>query len=371
MRILSVSNCPLELTQGSGRVILGFAERLREAGHEVTCLDPRTTALLPRLRRLHRLRLVLGCARAASRAVDRGEWDVVELWGVETWLAARRLASRARRPVLVHRSNGLEPAAWAALAPPGGPQARPAAWRRWLAALEHPLDAFTRVDAITTVSHADRRFAVGRRYLAGGRVVALPNALGPAWLGRAAPAERPPHIVWLGSWIERKGAPEAEVALPRVLRARPAAQVVLLGVGLPPAEVLGRFPDDVRARIEVAPVLPHDAIPARLEACAALAFPSLYEGFGLALAEAMACGCAAVATPTGLGADLRDGDEALHIPPRDAAALERALLRLIDDPALCRAVATQGQARVQILRWDPILRDLLDLYERLVRERAA
>jgi glycosyltransferase involved in cell wall biosynthesis len=61
--------------------------------------------------------------------------------------------------------------------------------------------------------------------------------------------------------------------------------------------------------------------------------PSLYEGYGMVLTEALARGLPIVCTSSGTGADALPDDAALKVPPGDAAALAKALARLIDAPA--------------------------------------
>ncbi|HEY5833433.1 glycosyltransferase family 4 protein, partial [Streptomyces sp.] len=76
--------------------------------------------------------------------------------------------------------------------------------------------------------------------------------------------------------------------------------------------------------------------------------PSLYEGFSLPAAEAMATGTALVATTGGAIPEVAgpDGETCLAVPPGDAGALVGALDRLLDDPALRRRLGAAGRARV-------------------------
>jgi glycosyltransferase involved in cell wall biosynthesis len=76
------------------------------------------------------------------------------------------------------------------------------------------------------------------------------------------------------------------------------------------------------------------------------------EPFGRVIVEAMACGRAVVAAPTGGAAELfDDGVSALASPPGDAAALASALRRLIGDPALRRSLGEAGRAAA-VARFD-------------------
>lgn len=80
--------------------------------------------------------------------------------------------------------------------------------------------------------------------------------------------------------------------------------------------------------------------------------PSLYEGYGMVLTEALARGLPIVCTLSGAGADALPDAAALKIPPGDAAALAKALARLIDAPAerLRRAEAAWAAASM-LPRW--------------------
>jgi glycosyltransferase involved in cell wall biosynthesis len=75
--------------------------------------------------------------------------------------------------------------------------------------------------------------------------------------------------------------------------------------------------------------------------------PSLYEGFSLPAVQAMAMGLPVVATTGGALPEVlgSDGETALLVPPGDAAALSRAMGRLLDDPGLRQRIGEAGQRR--------------------------
>ena len=85
-----------------------------------------------------------------------------------------------------------------------------------------------------------------------------------------------------------------------------------------------------------------------------LVLPSIEDGFGLVLAEALACGCPVIGTThTGIREIVDDGVEGMVVPPRDVPALSDALQALMDDRKLLARMREAGLAKVQHLRgWD-------------------
>ena len=95
-----------------------------------------------------------------------------------------------------------------------------------------------------------------------------------------------------------------------------------------------------------------------------LVSPSLYEGFGLPAAEAMACGTAVIATTAGAFPEfIRDGETGVLVPPGDPDALAAAIKMLLGDRERC---ASMGAAASEHIRreftWQRTARETVDLY---------
>jgi len=141
-----------------------------------------------------------------------------------------------------------------------------------------------------------------------------------------------------------------------VLAGRPAgayAEAVLR----PLARELG-----VEGRVVFAGATSDDELRALYHAAEALVFPSLGEGFGLPIVEAMACGCPVVTSNLSSMPEVA-GDAALLVDPHDVASIAQALRSLLRDPALRAALVARGSARAARYTWDEAARGTLRVYE--------
>ena len=90
---------------------------------------------------------------------------------------------------------------------------------------------------------------------------------------------------------------------------------------------------------------------------------SRVEGFGIALAEASACGLPVIAGQSGgLAEAVHDGETGLVVDPDDHAAVAVALKRLLDDQLLARRLGQAGRKAIETYyNWDRVIRDLRDI----------
>ncbi|MDQ6670770.1 MAG: glycosyltransferase family 4 protein [Chloroflexota bacterium] len=110
--------------------------------------------------------------------------------------------------------------------------------------------------------------------------------------------------------------------------------------------------------------VPDEMLPAIYSAAEVLAFPSLYEGFGLPILEAMACGTPVVASHASCLPEVADG-AALMIDPADVDGLSAALELAVLDTALRTRLIEQGRQRAAKYTWERAARLLLKVYEKV------
>ncbi len=102
---------------------------------------------------------------------------------------------------------------------------------------------------------------------------------------------------------------------------------------------------------------------------AVFVFPSLYEGFGMPVLEALASGTPVVTAKTTALPEVA-GDAALLVDPEDAVELRMALMRLVRDEALRGELREKGLSRAKGFTWDRTARETLAVYREVCEERS-
>ena len=119
----------------------------------------------------------------------------------------------------------------------------------------------------------------------------------------------------------------------------------------------------VRSRVRHLDYLERSALRAVLQGAEALLFPSLLEGFGLPVVEAMACGVPVIVSRCSSLPEVA-GDAALYVDPRDPGSIADGILRLTSDPSLRASLARAGRERASRFRWEDAARATAAVFRR-------
>ena len=115
--------------------------------------------------------------------------------------------------------------------------------------------------------------------------------------------------------------------------------------------------------------LTREELAKRYSAAQIAVVPSLYEGFGIPAAEAMACGTPVVATTGGALPEVV-GDAGILVPPANADALAAAIRQLLNDKRAQRQMSEAGKRRVrERFNWEQAARKTLDVYQQVMTTR--
>lgn len=178
------------------------------------------------------------------------------------------------------------------------------------------------------------------------------------------------RIAQVGTYIQRKGIEYSVPALRNILKRFPNVEVSFFGTGFPELEkpeavVYADFEPGLHSRIRVVPFYEHETLPELLNGHQIKLFPTLSEGFGKALVEAMACGLVPVTTNTdGPMEIIKDGHDALVVPTRDSNAIERAIESLLLDVHKLEKLRKNAYQTAQAYSWTKIAKHRLEMYER-------
>ena len=313
---------------------------------------------------LHRSKFDPATLPALLKVIDRQQTDILHLHGYGATTFGRLAGAMRRLPAILHEHANLTDTPWfqkvadRALAPATdialavskstadfviNARQLPARKVR-IVYLGVPLEEFSRQRTPEEIAAARSELGAGPGDTAIGTVTRLHDSKGNSYLVEAAA-------------LVLKERPNARFFLvgEGPLRADLQAQAAALGLG-------DRFVFHGFARDVAAVVSAFDLS----------VFPSLWEGTPLTVFEALAMGKPILATDAdGLLDVLTDGSDALIVPKRDAAALARGVIRLIDDPALrarlgARACVTSRQYDIAAF-----VRKMERLYEILHRESQA
>lgn len=180
---------------------------------------------------------------------------------------------------------------------------------------------------------------------------------------RAADGAPRPYLLMVGTLEPRKNHRTAMQAL-RQLKAAglPHCLVIAGGEGwlfAPIREAVTAL--DLQADVHFTGYVPAADLPALYGGAACVLQPSLYEGFGFPVLEAMACGAPVVCSNVSSLPEAA-GDGALLVPPLDEHALADAITQIIHKPALAQQLCSAGLRQASRFRWHDCAAETVALY---------
>lgn len=235
--------------------------------------------------------------------------------------------------------------------------------------------ALRQSDAIITVSDATRNAILELRpelaertfaFLSGVSDSFSPHTVQPTILDRLGlSASR--YVLTVGQYAPYKNHEGAMRSFARAFANRPDIKLVFVQRQGSGKLALDRLAASlgVTDRVRFLPAVEQEELASLYAGAMALLHPSLCEGFGMPLGEAMASGCPVITSDCSAMPEVTSG-AALLIHPHDPAAIAHALMRIADEPGLADAMRTKGLERAAQLNWREAAKGTLEVYRRVL-----
>ncbi|MEZ4749653.1 MAG: glycosyltransferase family 1 protein [Bdellovibrionota bacterium] len=159
-----------------------------------------------------------------------------------------------------------------------------------------------------------------------------------------------PYLLFLGGGNRRKNFVTLAKVWPALSQSFKEIDLVVVGS---PASLYRKNRLPKLPRLKVVPHAPDSDLPALYQGARCFVYPSLYEGFGLPILEAMACGTPVVASNT-TALPETGKDAALWVPPQDAEKLAQTLRSVLESSALRREFQEKGLLHASTFSWDTV-----------------
>lgn len=175
------------------------------------------------------------------------------------------------------------------------------------------------------------------------------------------------YVLYVGNTMPHKNLPRLVEAFAAVRLSHPHVELLLAGAK-------DKYRHQVEAAISSSGLVgairfigkvPETDLPAIYSCASVFAFPSLYEGFGLPVLEAMACGTPVVASDAASIPEVA-GDAAILVDPLDTMALAGAIVGVLDSPDRAAHLSAKGIQRASLFSWRRCAEEHLTVYRDLL-----
>jgi glycosyltransferase involved in cell wall biosynthesis len=379
MKILLTIHHHLDPNSGAAGVTLKLGEEYQKAGHQASYVSFDNLPLkFPKIIKA----IIFPYVVALYLIFTKQSFDVIDASTGDTWLWSILKLWRFRsHGVLITRSHGLEHSLHLENLAESARGNLDLSWKYSLyhggLRLWEVKTSMKNADLTLMLNSRDRDYAHQKLNIAPEKLTIVPNGIPQDFIN--LPWEDTPQsddsvigIAQVGSFIDRKGIKYSIPALNNILQCFDNVKVSFLGTGCHESKVLSHFSADVRHKITVISTYNQKALPKLLKDHQIKLFPTLFEGFGLALLEAMACGLAPITTSTpGFMEMIVNRKNGVLVPLRNSKAIENALEELILNRSQLDQIRQNAYQTAQNYNWSSIAQINLALYQQVIQQKKA
>jgi glycosyltransferase involved in cell wall biosynthesis len=380
MNILLTLHYPLNINAGAAGVTLKIGEEYKKLGHTISYYSSNNIPkCIPGT--IGNIIFPFFVAFKIWQMIEFDNLDIVYSSSGDTWFWCKFLKrfTRKKWPLLAVQSHGLEHTLHEQILEDSKNGLLKLSWKynlyRGNIFLWNIAASFKGADICFLLNKHEAVFLEEKMGVDKKKIVVLSNGIPEELIGCPFQevnnnSAQMPGIALIGSYIERKGIRYSVPALESILSKNSNIEVRFLGTGCSKEIVLSDFSEAVRSQVKIIPSYNREDLPSLVKSCHILLFPSLYEGFPLAVIEAMACGLAPIVTeipgPTEI---VVHGINGLIVKPRDTNEIAIAIEALLQDHLSLNKLKKEAYQAVQCLSWKTIADQHMNQYNKADKYR--
>lgn len=332
------------------------AEGLRRAGHEATLIFSEDVVGFEPLLQLRAPGLRSFLALRSRYRKERPDLVNVHAACAPGWIAARRAGAVSAKIVVM---------SYAADEPHIGLR-RPRDLLRLANAALPARATFRDANGIWCVNQQDAEYYVANYGIQRSRIGRFPHAVSDMFFSIDSDSTRPARLLFVGTWIVRKGMDVLTEALDRVVAALPHVEITLAGTLSGEARVRSTLSAAVSRQTRVVDVATDRELAELYATSTLLLLPSRYEGLPISMLEAMACGCPTLAAAnSGMLDVIENGRNGWLEPSFDPARWSERICYLLQRPDELAAASRGARILAQAFRIDTVAKNVIEWYRSL------
>ena len=367
LRVLFAAGFHGDPRTGAGNAVMSLREALRRRGHTVELLFGNDVSMRAGSGRTARLLFPLALVRRIARDASIYDMVVIHEPSAMAYVMARKWNSAL--PPCVVMTHGVEQRCWEL-----NGERTP---RSWKTRIVHPLTELSQAnyslrhaDAVACLSTEDAEYVARRFAIPAERIHRMSNGVDSELFQADWQPAAAPNLLFMGTWIPRKGTRELVRAFAALRAAFPALRCRVLGSGLSQDAVLPDFAPPDRPSVDVLPAVSREELPALLARDQIYVLPSYFEGMPLTLLEAMAAGLPCVTTNTcGMHDLIVHGENGLLTAPGDLPQLAAAVRALLSSAELRQRLGKAARETARHFSWEAAAREWEKLLSRAAERK--
>ncbi len=361
MKYLLAINVPRDENAGAASTVLGLGKKLQEKGHYVDFVFNDDLPFRTKNPAWHRLYFsIYLIVKLVGQRIKKVEYDVLIVSGGYGYLIpfSRFLFGK---PLFINRSHGPEYVGEPI------PLKQLISYRlpyelliRWQCEIATKYADLTLVTNQFEKTHMTRNFNLDIN-----RIIALPPAIHDMFFDKHLNYKNKcklPKLLYVGTWIERKGVNQIVKAYNMLCGQYDGLSLTIVGIDNKD-EVESEFENSMNVYAKSA--IDRKDLIKIYDSHQVLIFPTLSEGYGKVVLEAMSRGMCVITTPMGYGAEIINHNEnGFIVPFHDHEAIVSTISTIISDQKLLDSISVNARKSVEGLTWDNVADKTIEISER-------